>query len=80
MSYYGAEPNRNTPALLSNVKRPVLVFEGTEDPLAAGFIAQVTLFESNPNVTVQWVDGADHFFRDLFIDDIIDGILEWLPQ
>ena len=80
LSYYGAEPNRNTPALLSSVKRPVLVFEGTEDPLAAGFIAQVTLFESNPNVTVQWVDGADHFFRDLFIDDIIDGILEWLPQ
>jgi pimeloyl-ACP methyl ester carboxylesterase len=80
LSYYDAEPNRNTPALLATVRRPVLVFEGTEDPLANGFKSQVALFEKNQQVTVQWIDGADHFFRDLYTDELVDSMLEWLQR
>jgi len=29
---------------------------------------------------VQWIDGADHFFRDLYTDELVDGILEWLQR
>ena len=80
ISYYDTEPSRNTPELLATVARPVLVFEGTEDPLASGFKSQVALFEKNQQVNVQWIDGADHFFRDLYTDELVDGILEWLQR
>ena len=78
LSYYSAEPNRNTATLLATVARPVLVFEGTDDPLARGFVAQEALVAGNPRVTVQWIDGADHFFRDLYTDDLVEAMLEWL--
>jgi len=79
LSYYSAEPTRNTPELLATAAQPVLIFQGTDDSLAQGFIAQEALVEKNPLITVQWLDGADHFFRDLYTDDIVDAMLEWLP-
>jgi pimeloyl-ACP methyl ester carboxylesterase len=78
LSYYSAEPNRNTATLLATAARPVLVFEGTEDSLAQGFVVQEALVAGSPQVTVQWIEGAGHFFRDLYSDDLVESMLEWL--
>ncbi len=80
LSYYADEPNRNTPELLQTVDRPVLVFQGTEDALAEGYKSQITLVRSNPLVEDYWIDGADHFFRDLYSDELVEELLEWLSE
>lgn len=78
LSYYAGEPNRNTPELLQTVDRPVLVFQGTEDALAEGYKSQMALVRSNPLVEDYWIDGAGHFFRDLYADELVEVLLEWL--
>ena len=78
VSYYGREPNRNTPELLQSADRPVLVFQGSEDVLAAGYRSQEALVESNSLVEGYWIDGADHFFRDLYADELVQYMLDWL--
>jgi pimeloyl-ACP methyl ester carboxylesterase len=80
LSYYADKPNRNTPEILQSVDRPVLVFQGTEDALAEGYKSQISLVSSNPLVEHYWVDGADHFFRDLYADELVEVLLEWLPE
>ena len=32
-----------------------------------------------PHIEVQTIDGADHFFRDLYADDLVEQVLQWLP-
>lgn len=78
LSYYGDQPNRNTPELLVSVDRPVLIFQGTEDVLTDGYKSQISLIRSNPLVEDYWIDGADHFFRDLYADELVEVLLEWL--
>jgi pimeloyl-ACP methyl ester carboxylesterase len=80
LSYYADKPNRNTPEILHSVDRPVLVFQGTEDALAEGYKSQISLVNSNPLVEHYWIDGADHFFRDLYADELVEVLLEWLPE
>jgi pimeloyl-ACP methyl ester carboxylesterase len=78
LSYYSAKPIRNTPELLRSVDRPVLVIQGTEDHLAHAYKAQTSLFKDNTYVSDIWIEGADHFFRDLYADELIDVLQEWL--
>lgn len=78
VSYYGTEPNRNTPKLLQSADRPVLVFQGSEDALATGYRSQIALVKSNSLVEDYWIDGAGHFFRDLYADELVQYMLEWL--
>jgi pimeloyl-ACP methyl ester carboxylesterase len=80
LSYYASEPNRNTPELLVSIARPVLVIQGTEDHLAEAYKAQTGLFENNGQVSEVWIDGADHFFRDLYADELVEAMLEWLDR
>jgi pimeloyl-ACP methyl ester carboxylesterase len=80
LSYYGHQPNRNTPDLLANTMLRTLVFEGTEDPLAKEFEPQTEKFAANKHVTVRWIQGSDHFFRDLYLDDVVEQTLQWLHQ
>lgn len=80
LSYYGDKPNRNTPELLQSIDRPVLVFQGTDDTLADGYNSQISIVSSNRLVEHYWIDGADHFFRDLYADELVEVLLEWLPE
>jgi pimeloyl-ACP methyl ester carboxylesterase len=80
LSYYADKPNRNTPEILQSVDRPVLVFQGTEDALAEAYKSQISLVSSNSLVENYWIDGADHFFRDLYADELVEILLEWLSE
>jgi len=77
-SYYSPVPEKNTPALLSSVKVKTSVYLGSNDPLTPGFMAQQALFSSNPLIDLVMIEDADHFFRDLYADEIIEDILERL--
>jgi predicted alpha/beta-hydrolase family hydrolase len=80
LSYYADKPNRNTPEILQLVDRPALVFQGTEDALAEGYKSQISLVSNNPLVEHYWIDCAGHFFRDLYADELVEVLLEWLPE
>jgi pimeloyl-ACP methyl ester carboxylesterase len=80
LSYYSDEPNRNTPALLPAIDLPTLVFQGSEDPLAKIYVSQSRLFPANPAVETRWIEGADHFFRDLYADELVEHLLQWLDR
>jgi len=74
LSYY-RDANLDTPALLRGLELPVLLVSGSEDKVSPN-IATAAAGLNQPNIEWLDVDGADHFFRDLYADDIVDAILE----
>ncbi len=79
ISYYSALPEKNTPALLANTLIPTFVYLGSEDLLSISFSKQQGLFVNKNNITVVNIEGADHFFRDLYADELIEDLLLRLP-
>lgn len=75
LSYYEPEPEKHTPAILTQVDIPTKVFLGTDDDLSHRFIAYEDEFMTKDNVSIYWIEGAGHFFRDLYTDDIVEEVL-----
>jgi len=77
LSYYGDYPNYDTPTVLSQTETPTLVIAGTLDDVVADLpekMASVT----RDNVELVEVEDADHFFRDLFTDEVVDYASEFI--
>jgi alpha/beta superfamily hydrolase len=77
VNYYDYSSNFNTPELLKQTTIPTLVFIGSEDQTVADLpelLSQVT----NDKVQTVTIEGADHFFRDLYMDEVIEGTLEFM--
>ena len=79
ISYYSANPEKNTPILLANTELPTLVYLGSEDPLSIRLSEQQSLLTTKNNTSVVTLKGADHFFRDLYADELIEDLLSRLP-
>ena len=60
-----------------NIASPSLVFIGSEDTTVAGLGQELDKI-SNNNLQTITIEGADHFFRDLYMDEVIEGTLEFL--
>jgi pimeloyl-ACP methyl ester carboxylesterase len=80
LSYYDDDPNYYTLQLAADAQIPVLVILGTEDTLDEGVTETLAGIEDGGRISLLEVDGADHFFRDLYAYDVADGIREWLDQ
>jgi alpha/beta superfamily hydrolase len=61
--------------LLNDSKSQTIVFSGTEDEILEDTYKKYDLI-NNANIRTVIVDGAGHFFRDLYLDEVIDVILE----
>lgn len=77
LSYYTPNTQLDTPTLLRTAKLPTLVFYGTEDDVVPD-LAEKMAVVSNNNVTTVGVEGSDHFFLDLYADEVVEGTLEFL--
>ncbi len=77
VSYYDPAVLKNTKALLPMIKAPTIIIAGSEDNVVRGLIPAV-----KPMVTDKLklivVEGAGHFFRDLYLEDVADGIVEFI--
>jgi len=73
LDYYADDPRRNTPTLLSDIAVPTVVVVGTADDVVPGLLENLAGMEGD-NVTIQVVEGATHYFRDLYVDDIADAV------
>jgi len=77
LSYYGVPGQSDTPALLREIKVPALVLSGSEDTVVVGLGDKLQDINDG-NVSHVEVDGADHFFRDLYAYDVVDASIEFI--
>lgn len=75
-SYYRRDPLRDTPTVLAQLPMPMLVIAGSDDQIAAELPAAMA--ERAPTVLVQEIDGADHFFRDLYADELVEIAIDFM--
>ena len=79
INYYQPDPQFDTPTLLKTTQVPTLVFSGTEDKVVPDLAEKMQLV-TNPLVTHTVVEGADHYFLDLYADQIVESVIEFLGQ
>jgi pimeloyl-ACP methyl ester carboxylesterase len=82
-AWYRADPRRHTPNILPQIKaRTLVVIAGADEvvPDLAPAVAPLAREAGRGagEIRLHTVDGADHFFRDLFVEDAAEMIAEWL--
>lgn len=78
ISYYSPDPRKDTPYLLPKIKKPVLVFAGTEDQVVKGLDKKLIPLAEAGAIELEVMDGADHFFRDLYAEDLVERAVEFI--
>ncbi|MBK8453903.1 MAG: alpha/beta fold hydrolase [Thiofilum sp.] len=76
VSYYRADERKNTPSLLSKITKPTLVIMGSEDTTMQDLPAQMEPIKQ-ANVQAVMIEGADHFFLDLYADELVEKTVEF---
>lgn len=74
VSYYSDDSHRDSVTTMQKIAKPVLVVVGTMDKVAAGLAERVRPLAEADKVGLVEVDEADHFFRDLFGEDLADAM------
>ncbi len=77
VAYYQPDARMDTPSLVKQIAKPVLVFAGSEDQVVAGLIEKMESIEKS-NVSFEVIDGADHFFLDLYAEELADMTVEFV--
>jgi len=78
VSYHGEEPRLNTPRLLAGIHVPVLVLAGSEDDVTTGLPEKLEPMADGGKVRLVVIDGADHFFRDLYAEEMAEAMVEFI--
>lgn len=79
VSYYGPDPRLDTPYLVPRIAKPALIVIAGSDELVVGFRDSFTPLADGKRVQLKVVEGAGHFFRDLYSDDAVDAVRQFLP-
>jgi pimeloyl-ACP methyl ester carboxylesterase len=74
VSYYAPDERTDTPRLIPQTQVPVLVIAGSKDEVMQGLVEKVKPLADGRRVQLKVIDGADHFFRDLYTEDVADAI------
>ncbi len=74
VAYNGQDPRLDTPYLMHKIKKPILVVVAGNDEIVIGLEKKLTSLASDKRVQMKVIDGADHFFRDLYTDDLVEVI------
>lgn len=79
VSYYQPDTRFDTPTLLQQAKLPSLVIIGSDDSTVSDLQEKMPGV-SNDRVQSIVIEGADHYFRDLYADEVIENITDFLEQ
>ncbi len=77
--YYSNDLRKDTPSILPGVDRPVLVVAASEDEVVPELVDKVRARKLK-HVELEVIDGAGHFFRDLYAEDAADAIAKFLDR
>jgi pimeloyl-ACP methyl ester carboxylesterase len=78
LSYYDEEAPRGIEALIDAVPYPTLVIGGSEDQVTTGLAAAIEDHLDDPRIRYVEIDGADHFFRDLYAYDVVEAVRDFV--
>ena len=78
VSYYRADARMDTPTVIADISKPVQVFAGSADTVVKGLGRKMEVVAKRDNVTFTTLEGADHFFRDLYAEDLADHSMEFI--
>ena len=78
LSYYGQSPNLDTISLVPKFRLPTLIVVAGDDNIVVDLDKKLTPFIDGKQVQMIIVAGADHFFRDLYADDAVETIDDFL--
>ncbi|MCW5744688.1 MAG: alpha/beta hydrolase [Alphaproteobacteria bacterium] len=76
-TYTGAE-RHDTPTLLQRISVPTLVVIAGNDEVVRGLGTRLPA--ASDRLRIATVDGADHFFRDLYGDDLAEAVATFVKQ
>ncbi len=77
LSYYRPNQRLDTPSILEELKIPTLIIAGGKDTIVKDLIEKVKKLTNEPTLQLAIIDDADHFFLDLFAEDVADLIEEF---
>jgi len=80
VSYYHPDPHLDTPSVLKEISTSVLVLAGSEDTVVKNLASRVSFTATEKGRMFAEIDGADHFFLDLFSEDIADFVEDFLDS
>jgi pimeloyl-ACP methyl ester carboxylesterase len=72
LSYYD-NPRVDAPSLLPEIDEGTLVIAGSADSFEPDLPARIKA-NATPQVKLVVIDGADHFFRDLYTDEVVEAV------
>jgi pimeloyl-ACP methyl ester carboxylesterase len=76
VGYYGEDKFFDTPTVLVRVKKPMLVIAGSEDTVVKRLPEKMIGIVNN-KIELAVIEGADHFFLDLYTEDVADLIVDF---
>ncbi len=79
VSYYGNEPRMDTPTLLEQAVKPTLVIIGSADQVVADLTAKMKKV-NNKQVSSYIIEDSDHFFLDLFAEELVEVVVEFMQE
>ena len=80
VSYHGADPRGDTPSIVGEIKLPTLVLAGSNDTVVPDLPQKMKDKADGKRLRFKMVDGADHFFLDLYGEDIADAVEKFLAD
>ncbi|MFO7955365.1 alpha/beta hydrolase [Thioalkalivibrio sp.] len=80
LGYYDPTPQNDTPSVIRGMQIPTLVIVGSEDDVVPDLPQKVEAVKDSGDITLMTVDGAGHFFRDFFADDVADFTADFIDQ
>lgn len=78
VSYYHNDMRKDTLFLLPKIKKPVLLFAGTEDSVVKNLDKKFVQIPHQNNIHLKILEGADHSFRDLYVEEIVDEAVRFI--
>lgn len=78
LGYHAPNSDFDTPTLLQSVSIPTQVYIGSEDDVVSDLAEKLDASGFYDQGDVIVVDGADHFFRDLYADDVISEFTSFI--
>lgn len=80
VSNYHPDGRRNSPSLFAKIDAPLLVIAGSDDKVVEGLIGQAEVLLKDGNNGLLIIEGADHYFRDLYAEELVEGVMEFIAD
>ena len=80
VNYYEPDMRRDTPTVIPKIAKPTLLVIASEDTVNPKMHNAAKPFVKSGKIEMAVIDGAGHFFRDLYGDDVADAMEEFINR